>query len=33
MQSNEYQKEEKDKKEVLAIGLLKKIDVRAHNIS
>lgn len=33
MQENEYKKEEKCKKEVIAIGLLKKMDVREHKIN
>lgn len=33
MQENEYKNEEKCKKEVIAIGLLKKMDVREHKIN
>lgn len=30
MQENEYKKDEKNRREFLAIGLLKNIDVRGH---
>ncbi len=33
MQNSESKKEEKDKKEILAIGLLRKVNTHEHNLN